>query len=167
LIGSRGRSRRLTSSTASLWAAVRLRVWPERYVLASLPPALLREGARLLGTATGFAALVAEGDEVSLTIEQELWERSPLRRRARGAQTLLRAVTFDLALAPEVCGFLAPAAVELAAAGVSIVPQCGYRKDHLLVQESSLVPATQALERLIATARRQVVESRGRKGKLP
>jgi hypothetical protein len=62
-------------------------------------------------------------------------------------------VTFDLDLDLDVCGYLAPAAGALAAAGVPIVPQCAFLKDHLLVPEAQLEAAVHALEGLSAEAR--------------
>lgn len=144
---------------ASLWSRAKLLVWPERYVLASLPSSALPESARLLSSSAGkFAALVAERDEVSLTVEQGVWSNSELRRQARGAAGPLRSITLDLQLDLDVCGFLAPAAVRLAAAGISIVPQCGYLKDHLLVHESNLERTVEVLEAFILGCRRQTFQ---------
>ena len=60
-----------------------------------------------------------------------------------------RVLTFDLELELDVIGYMAPALERLAAAGVSIVPQCGFRTDHLLVLEQDLDAAIGALEALI------------------
>jgi hypothetical protein len=53
----------------------------------------------------------------------------------------------------DVVGYLAPAAVALAKAGISIVPQCGYLKDHLLVAEKDLEKALQTLQELISSCK--------------
>ncbi|HEX9638219.1 MAG TPA: ACT domain-containing protein [Acidobacteriota bacterium] len=125
-------------------------------MLASLPLAALPAAARLLSSARGgFGAVVAERDEVTLTMERSQWQSSALRRRARGEAGPFRAITIDLDLGFEVCGFLAPAAERLAGAGVSIVPQCGYRKDHLLVLETQLERALQSLQALMRASRKQ------------
>jgi hypothetical protein len=50
----------------------------------------------------------------------------------------------------DVCGFLAPVAVRLGQAGVSIVPQCAFRKDHVLVRAADLPAAIQIIEAWIA-----------------
>jgi hypothetical protein len=135
-----------------VWARTRLVVWPERYVLASLPLPLLAEAAALVGGAGGrFAALVVERDEVSLTIEGGTWQREQmLRVRARAEAGPYCAITLDVDVDLSVCGYLAPAAVLLAEAGISLVPQCAYSKDHLLVREADLGRALKVLERLIA-----------------
>jgi len=133
-----------------LWARTRLRVWPEPCYLASLPVAsLAAAGEWLGGCERGFAALVVERDEVSVTVPESAWLGSPLRGRALAEAGPLRALTFDLDLDLELVGFLAPVAERLAAAGVSIIPQCAYLKDHLLVREEQLEDAVRAIEELI------------------
>ena len=131
-----------------LWASVRLHVWPERYVLASLPIARLAEASALVARAADtFVAIVRERDELSLTLPEALRaELEPLANRVAGPY---RVITFDLALELDLVGFLAPAAERLAAAGVSIVPQCGFRTDHLLVWDRDLALAVGILETLI------------------
>lgn len=137
-----------------LWARTRLRVWPEPCYLASLPvTALAAAGEWLGGCGRGFAALVVERDEVSVTLPESAWLGSPLRGRALGEAGPLRALTLDLDLDLELVGFLAPAADRLAAAGVSIIPQCAFLKDHLLVREEQLEEAVRAIEDLIREAR--------------
>jgi hypothetical protein len=62
-------------------------------------------------------------------------------------------ITFNLDLDLGVTGYLAPAADALARAGVPIVPQCAFLKDHLLVPAEQLETAVATLERLIAAAK--------------
>jgi hypothetical protein len=136
-----------------LWAATKLHVWPERYRLVSLPLEHAAAAAEIVVGSGGFAALVRERDEVSLTVREETWFASPLRAAARAEEGPFRAITLDLDLSLAICGFLAPAAVRLAAAHVSIVPQCGFLKDHLLVHEAYLEASVEVLEGLIAASR--------------
>ena len=137
----------------ALWAKTTLHVWPEAYHLVSLPLTALGEAAALVSRAPGgFSCLVKERDEVSLTIAALAWAESPLRPSARGDEGPFRVITFDLDLDLGVTGYLAPAAEALAAAGVPIVPQCAFLKDHVLVPEAYLAAAVLALERLIEAA---------------
>ncbi len=101
-----------------------------------------------------FSCLVLERDEVSLTVAEEVWVASALRTSAREAAGPFRVITFDLDLDLAVTGYLAPAAEALAAAGVPIVPQCAFLKDHLLVPAAQLATAIRALEQVIVQARR-------------
>jgi hypothetical protein len=137
-----------------LWASTRLHVWAEPTLLVSLPVAELEAAASVVATVSGaFAALVLERDEVSLTVPDSAWRAAPLRLRAARASGPLRVITFDLDLELSVVGYLAPAAARLAEAGVSIVPQCAFLKDHLLVAEEDLDAAVVALESWIAECR--------------
>lgn len=132
----------------ALWARTRVHVWPERYLLASLPPARQGDAAALVAHAGGaFAALVHERDEVSLTVAESL--RRDLEALGARIAGPYRVLTLDAPLELDVIGFLAPAAQRLAAAGVSIVPQCGYRTDHLLVCERDLDTALRTLDALV------------------
>jgi hypothetical protein len=134
---------------AELWAKTRLRVVRERYVLASVTPARLGEAAALIAEGAGeFAVLLRERDEVSLTVEESAWRNSPLVALATAAAEPYRVITFDLALDLGIVGYFAPAAAALAEAGVPIVPQCAYAKDHLVVREEDLERALAALRSL-------------------
>jgi hypothetical protein len=147
--------------TRRLWAQTQVRAWPETYRLVSLPLDVAAEAAALVAASGGrFAAVVLERDEVSLTVSEALWETSPLRERARADAGPYRVLTFDLDLDLDVVGFLGPAADRLATAGVSIVPQCAFHKDHLLVRAEDLGRAAAALEDWIAEC--STDDSRGR-----
>jgi hypothetical protein len=136
-----------------LWAHTRLRVGSEALTLVSLPVSELPAAAALLaGARAEFAALVLERDEVSLSVPAVVWEAGALRERARAAAGPYRALTLDLDLDLGVVGYLAPAAERLAAAGISIVPQCAFLKDHLLVREADLAHALVLLQELIDAA---------------
>ncbi len=138
----------------ALWANTRLHVWREATVLVSLPLEALADAARLVASVRGsFAALIVERDEVSMTLPEAAWTASLLRARASRESGPLRAISLDLDLELSVVGYLAPAATRLAEAGVSIVPQCGFLKDHLLVQAQDLDTALRTLEGWIEECR--------------
>jgi len=141
--------------TRTLWARTTLRVAPAKYCLVSLPTTMLSEAVRMVAKEDRrFAALIAEPDEVSLTIRDSVWETSSLRRRATAQSGPFRVITFNLDLNPAVVGYLAPAAHRLAEAGISIVPQCAFSKDHLLIQEADLPKATEVLKKLISDCKK-------------
>jgi len=111
----------------------------------------LIEAAQLVASNVGlFAALIVERDEVSLTIEESCWTMSSLHQKARTAGGPFRVITLDVNVGLDVCGYLAPVAGRLAEAGISIVPQCAYLKDHLLVHDQKVNRALQLLEEIIA-----------------
>jgi len=141
----------------ALWAKTTLRVWPESYRLVSLPRTALPEAAALVASAgAAFSCLVLERDEVSLTLADEAWAKSPHRSLALREAGPFKVITFDLDLDLAVTGYLAPAAEALAAAGVPIVPQCAFSKDHLLVPLDHLAATVRTLTALVADAQAAV-----------
>ena len=141
-------------ATRALWARTTVRLWPERYRLASLPVDRLREALGFLaGVERGFLGLVRERDEVSLAIEEQAWAGGPLVSLARQVSPPYRVLTLDLELELSVVGYLAPAAARLAEAGISIVPQCAYLRDHLVVRDEDAERARQVLEDHAASCR--------------
>jgi hypothetical protein len=145
----------------AVWARTTLHVWPEAYVLASLPLEARPEASGLVGRTHGFVALLVERDEVSLTVAEEVWRGDPLRSRARAEAGPYRAITFDIDIDLGVVGYLAPAAARLAEAAVSIVPQCAYAKDHLLVRAADLATAVAVLHGLIEECRAETAAGAG------
>jgi hypothetical protein len=142
----------MNARAQAMWTKTALHVWPERYVLASLRLEALAGAAALAAhPSRAFAALVVERDEVSLTVRKDLWDEASLEATAVAGP--FRAITFDVNIDLDVCGYLAPAAERLATAGIAIVPQCAFLKDHLLVHERDLAAAVAALEALIAESR--------------
>jgi len=127
------------------WAATKVVVWPERYVLAelgleALDPASARPGA-------GFSAMIAEADAVSLVLEEKAW--NDLELAARAVHRGYRVVTLDVRVGPDVAGYLAPAAARLADAGIPIIPVCGAPRDHLLIRDQDLDRAGKILVDLV------------------
>ena len=136
------------------WARTELRIWPERYWLVAFPRSEHAFAAGILAEAgDSFAAIVRDHREISLTVADELWRRHAGEGMHHGALGPLRAISFDIPLEIEVVGYLAPAAARLAAAGVSIVPQCAFVLDHLLVQDKDLATCEKVLAALIEEAR--------------
>lgn len=133
-----------------LWASTRIDARPEPYLLISLPLESLPEAAALVAETSGegFAALVVEPDEVSLTIVEALWSAQAARPPARAVAGPYRAVTLALDLDLGVSGYFAPAAVRLGEAGIPIVPQCAYLKDHVLFRAEDTDRAVEILEAL-------------------
>ena len=146
----------------ALWARTGIRRWPGRLVLVSLPHSSLAEATRLIanaaegGRARSFAGLVVEEDEVSLTIEDATWSEAAGRIAHNAVAGPYAAITLELDVDLGVCGFLLPAARLLAEAGISIVPQCGYLKDHLVIRDADADRAVAILEGLVAAASESV-----------
>ena len=148
----------MSAEARTLWSHTRIRRWPGRLVLVSLSHGSIEEAARLVadsvqhGGAGSFAAIVVEVDEVSLTIDESMWHEASQRIVHHAVAGPYAAITLVLDIDLGVCGYLLPAARRLAEAGISIVPQCAYRKDHLLIREEHADLAVAILERLVAEA---------------
>lgn len=141
----------MTEEIRHLWARTRIVVWPQAYVLVSLAVDALPQAVSLIGSSAGtFAALVLEADEVSLTIDETLWHKAVAGGlHANAVAGPYRAITLRLNIDLGVSGYLLPAAERLAEAGISIVPQCGYLKDHLLIRADAADRAVEILQGLI------------------
>ncbi len=143
-----------------VWASARVKVWPDPLVLATFPRFAGDRVAAFAGRvsvrdASTFLAFVTEGDECSLTAPEAAFGAWRLRGRATQVVKGLRAITIDAQMPVDLVGFLAPAASRLAGAGIPIIPQCGFRTDHVLVPADRLDEAVKVLEELIADARKE------------
>jgi len=133
-----------------LWAQTKLRVHEGRYRLVSLPTKELTRAAQFFGSiGAGFAALILEPSEVSMSVPEGVWQEHRALFPAAREDGPFRVITFDLDVELSTWGYFAPAAGRLATAGVSIVPQCAFLKDHLLVKDEDLPRAVAVLEALI------------------
>jgi hypothetical protein len=127
------------------WARTKIVVAPGRYVLAELAPESLGRAAARVGSA--FSAIIVEAGAVSLIVEESAWDAEKLP--ARAIQRGYRVVTLEAEVAPDLSGYLAPAAARLAEAGIPIIPVCGAPRDHLLVRDQDLDRARKILEDLV------------------
>jgi hypothetical protein len=150
----------LTDQSRRIWSTARVIEWPDAVVLATFPRFAGERVAAFAGRASvrdasAFVAFVTEGSECSLTVPESAFAAWRLRGRATEVVRGLRAITIEASMPVDLVGFFAPLADRLASAGVSIVPQCGFRTDHLLVPETRREDALQVLEKLIADAQKE------------
>jgi hypothetical protein len=151
----------MNREVAALWSGTALLLWPQEIVLASfdladLPAVASALASRLEPPRHAFSAVVVERDEVSLSIERAKWDALAIAGQARAVAGPYRAITLDLQIDLGVSGYLLPAAERLAAAGISIVPQCAFRKDHLLVRADDATRAMSILGALVDEARETI-----------
>ncbi len=152
----------LNPQARAVWSTARIRVWPDPVVLATFPRFAGDRVAAFAGRVGvldpgAFVAFVTEGEDCSLTAPAAAFQSWRLRGRANAVATDLRAITVEAAMPPDLVGFLAPAAVRLAAASIPIIPQCGFRTDHILVPAARLEDAVKVLNDLITEARQEGV----------
>ncbi|KAF0247681.1 MAG: hypothetical protein FD167_2918 [bacterium] len=140
----------MSISAKELWAKTSLYIWPERYWLVSLPITQLSDTLLVLGQySRGFAAIVVEKDEVSLTLSDELWQKVSNLLTNKQVAGPYQVITLNINLDLDICGYLLVAAKELADNNISIVPQCAYLKDHLVIKELDCPKAIKVLTSLI------------------
>ena len=149
-----------TPQPREVWSSARPKIWPETVLLATFPRFAGDRVAAFAGRVgvrdpSAFAAFVTEGMECSLTAPESAFNGWRLRSRATEVFRGLRAITIEASMPVDLVGFLSPLAERLARAGIPIVPQCGFRTDHLLVPESRIEEAVAVIEKLIAEARKE------------
>jgi hypothetical protein len=150
----------LNARSREVWSSARTKVWPDPVVLATFPRFAGDRVAAFAGRvgvrdAAAFVAFVTEGEECTLTSPEAAFDAWRLRKRATEVVRGLRAVSIDASMPVDLVGFLAPLAERLATAGISIIPQCGFRTDHILVPAQLLDDAVRVIEGLIADARKE------------
>lgn len=150
----------LNPRSREVWASARVKVWPDPVVLATFPRFAGDRVAAFAGRvgvrdASSFVAFVTEGEECTLTAPEAAFGAWRLRSRATEVVKGLRALTIEAAMPVDLVGFLAPAASRLAAAEIPIIPQCGFRTDHILVPAGRLDDAVKVIEGLVADCRKE------------
>lgn len=150
----------LNPQARAVWANASIKVWPGAVVLATFPRFAGDRVAAFAGRVSlreehGFACFVIEGETCSLTANEAAFDAWRLKGRATAVTRGWRAITVDATMPTELVGFLAPAAERLAAAGIPIIPQCGFHTDHLLVPGDRIEKAVAVLEGVIQDARKE------------
>lgn len=156
----------LNARSREVWSTARIKVWPETVVLATFPRFAGDRVAAFAGRmgvrdTSAFVAFLTEGEECSLTAPEGAFGAWRLRTRATEVVRGLRAFTIEASMPVDLVGFFAPAAERLAVAEIPIIPQCGFRTDHILVPESRLEEAVKIVQGLIGDAQsRSAAEER-------
>jgi hypothetical protein len=118
------------------------------YVLLRFPPQRITLAAALLAeVGEAFSALVADKDEVTLILAQEVLEDFGPRLAETEQSGPYRLLTFDLPLPPDLTGFMALCANLLAEAKIPIIPLGAFGRDHLLIPAPHFEQAWQLLKR--------------------
>lgn len=151
----------LNAQSNAVWAEARIKVWRESVVLATFPRLAGDRVAAFAGRVgvrdeNAFVAFLTESAECTLTAPASAFDAWRLRGRATEVVRGLRALTIDASMPVDLVGFFAPLAERLAQALVPIIPQCGFRTDHLLVPETRLDDVVRVIEKLTADARKEI-----------
>jgi hypothetical protein len=150
----------INARAREVWSKAKIKVWPGTVTLATFPRFAGDRVAAFAGRigvreSGSFVAFVTEGDECTLTAPEASFAAWRLRGRATEVVGGQRAITIEASMPTDLVGFLAPLANRLAEAGIPIIPQCGFRTDHLVVPEAKLDDAVRVIEGLISDARKE------------
>ncbi len=120
------------------------------YRSVKLPPRAITLAAGVVAElGRPFCSLIVDKDEVSLMIPQEAVAAFETRLRLAEISALeYRLITLDVALAPELVGFIARVAAALAAAGVPVLTIAAHSRDHVFVPAADFDKAMLALKAL-------------------
>jgi uncharacterized protein len=122
-----------------------------RYAVASLPLEHYGEAVACLSAAGGFVSLTRDKEEITLIVAEETWHKIAQRFPGAVAQEGRRLIRFDTVLDFSVVGFIAEISRALAEADISILSISTYRTDAVLVHESRLDDAVNAIKQALVT----------------
>lgn len=150
----------LHPKSREVWSKAAVTVWPHALVMATFPRFAGERVAAFAGRVAvrdplAFVAFVTEGEECSLTVPESAYDGWRLKGRTVEVVRGLRAITIDASMPVDLVGFFAPLAERLSIVGIPIIPQCGFRTDHVLVPASRLEDAVRVIEGLIEDARKE------------
>lgn len=138
----------------SLLAATTPSVRDGRFIIAAVPLALASDVRRLLAEVHAPFSVTQNGDELSLIVREEEWDRIGGRLRGSVVERGLRLITLDVALDWAVTGYLAAFTETLAREKIPVAVLSTFHRDQLLVREPDLDRALAALHLLIGEAHR-------------
>lgn len=134
-----------------LWRRSNLIIWPGHSWMISFAPKERRQALRLVEMCTPvehFVSLICDHNESAVILPDQVWSRQQKQTEYRESFGPLICLTLDVPLDIEVSGYLQPAVDALAAAGVSIVPQCALIYDHILVHQKDKDAAVNILKQI-------------------
>jgi len=122
------------------------------YVLLCFHPHAITVAASVIAELSEpFSALIVDKDEVTLVIPADSVGAFASRLRDyRVSDSQFSLITFDVALDPNLTGFMARISQKLAEANVIIMPFAAYTRDHILVPVEHFEKAWAALTKLVS-----------------
>jgi len=122
-----------------------------RYAVASLPLEHYGEVVDRLRDVGDFVSLTRDKEEITLVVAEETWHKLAPRFPGAVAQEGRRMIRFDTVLDFSVVGFIAEISRALAEADISILSISTYRTDAVLVHESRVDDAVNAIKQTLVT----------------
>ena len=128
---------------------IQLHLPETRFTVVSITPEHYGEVVDCLRNVEGFVSLTRDNDEITLIIEEEIWERLAARFPEAQSYGRQRMIYFDTVLDFSVVGFIAEISRALAEAEISILSISTYSTDAVLVHESRFETAVAAVKRAL------------------
>jgi hypothetical protein len=137
-----------------LIAATEIALYPEPMMIVSVSRHEEEKARRLMEDLVPFSSVTFDVSEVSLVLITEVWNSLKENFREYEEEGPYRLITFDIVLDLSIVGYLAVISRILADAGISIYALSTYLRDHVLVKESDVETAMEALKGLIEECKR-------------
>ncbi|MCY4464312.1 MAG: ACT domain-containing protein [Chloroflexi bacterium] len=124
------------------------------YRLLQLPPNAITLAAALVAEAAlPFSALLADKDEVTLLLPDDVCQEFARRLRyATISDEAYRQITFDIELDSALVGFMALVSRALADNGIPILTYAAFSRDHVVLRDHDFDKAMHTLNQLQKTA---------------
>lgn len=138
-----------SSEMAPVFAATKLNLHQEEFVLVSLPLAEKQRALELFKEVAPFSTISVDHAEVSLILSIREWEMIRDNFKDYEFEGPYRAITFDIILDLNLVGFLSVVSAVLADEGISIYAISTFLRDHILVKSGDADRAMDVLGFLI------------------
>lgn len=131
--------------------SIQLHLPETRFVVVSIPLEHYDEAVACLPKVDGFVQMTRDKDEITLILDDEIWQT--LADRFPGAvwQGQRRMIRFDTVLDFSVVGFIAEVSGALAERDIGILSLSTYCTDSVLIHEARFDDAVAAVKQALAT----------------
>jgi hypothetical protein len=138
-----------SSEMVPVFAATKLKLHPEEFILVSLPVSEKEKALELYKSVEPFSTISVDHAEVSLIMTEPEWNEMRSQFEKYEFDGPYRVITFDIVLDLNLIGFLSVVSAVLVEEGISIYAVSTFLRDHILVKSSHADHAMDALESLI------------------
>ena len=140
----------MTQTLAQVLASTAITSDGYDYRLLRLPANAFTLAAGIMAeSAVPFCAAIADKDEMSLLLRQDVHQEFTRRLRSAAiSEQVYRQITFEAVLEPSLVGFIATISHALAAADIPILAYAAYSRDHIFVPNALFAKAMQVLTEL-------------------
>jgi hypothetical protein len=132
-----------------VFAATKLKLHSEEFILVSLPLSEKEKSLNLFKGVDPFFTISVDDREVSLILSESIWDKMRSQFEKYESEGPYKAITFDIVLDLNLIGFLSVVSAVLVEEGISIYAVSTFLRDHILIKSSEANRAMEALNALI------------------